>query len=148
MKSLIFAAAAGAAVATNLDVFSTEDLEASTREFIETNDITPYSRRKLTGGGDWGDWNRYSTRSQRLNGGGSKSGKGNKGGSGGGKSGKSTGDGLWDDDTIPRPDLDVSSRVAPRVEPNNFILLTLFALDVPHAPSCMSRPLRKLLHKQ
>lgn len=101
MKSLIFVAAASAAVGTIPDVLTIEDLEASTREFIETNDIAPYSRRKL------GDVNRYSTRSQRLNGG-SKSGKGNKGGSSGGKSGKSTG-GLWDDDNIQRPGNDVST---------------------------------------
>ena len=101
MKPLILVAAASAAAATGLDMLTTEDLEASTREFIETNDIAPFSRRKLSN-------HRYSTRSQRLNGG-SKSGKGNKGGSSSGKSGKSTGGGLWDDDTIPRPDLDVST---------------------------------------
>jgi hypothetical protein len=92
MKSLILVAAAGAATAANLDGVTTEDLEASTREFMVMNDIAPYSRRKLQEG------LRYSTRSARLGNNGSKSGKENNGG----KSGKS-GIGPWDDDdrTLP-----------------------------------------------
>lgn len=102
MKKVIFVVTASAAVvggSPSFDDSSTSNLEKSTREFIEMNDITPYRRqRKLDG-------HMYSTRSERLNGG-SKSGKGGKDG----KSGKS-GSGSMDDDMYD-PGSDVSNIIS------------------------------------
>jgi hypothetical protein len=110
MRSLIVAVTAGVAVArvsSSRDGLTTEELEASTNEFILTNDIMPYPRRKLQ--------KRYSTRSSRMHGSG-KSGKSSTGiGGGWGKSGKSGLD-IGDDD-IKRPGSDVSTSQVHYIRP-------------------------------
>lgn len=104
-KVIVLAIASNVAFAGGsyvLEDLTTRDLEERTKDFIESNNITPYHRRKLNEA-------RYSTRSQRLHRG-SKSGKSNKGSSSaGGKSGKSDGNPLFDDD-FERPGSDVSRR--------------------------------------
>lgn len=145
MKKVIFAVTAGVAVAggsPSFDDLSTSDLEKSTQEFIEMNDITPYRRqRKLDG-------HMYSTRSERLNGG-SKSGKGGKDG----KSGKS-GSGLMDDDMFD-PGSDVSDIISSDIHMcsklmllNSNICFRVNITDVQDAPSCMPGSLCELIYKQ